>query len=259
MKVVILAGGFGTRLAEETAVIPKPMVDIGGYPILWHIMKLYAHWGFREFVIALGYKGDVIKNYFLHYGELAGDLTVDLGRNVVTQTRRPHEDWIVHLVDTGQATLTGGRLKRLAPLIGNETFLLTYGDGVSDVDPRKVLDFHRAEKRLATVTAVRPPARFGGIMFDGDSNTVTGFAEKRQTDEGWVNGGFMALEPDVFKYLKGDSDVLEVDLLERLAQERQFVAYRHEGFWQCMDTVRDRQTLEKLWQSGNAPWKKWES
>lgn len=258
MKVVILAGGFGTRLAEETAVIPKPMVEVGGNPILWHIMKLYAHWGFKEFVVALGYKGDVIKNYFLHYGELAGDLTVDLGNNTVTQTRRPHEDWVVHLVDTGKATLTGGRLRRLESLIGNETFLLTYGDGLSDVDPRKVVGFHRSQGRLATVTAVRPPARFGGIVFDGDSNTVTGFAEKRQTDEGWVNGGFMVMEPKVFQYLSGDDDILEVNLLERLAQERQFVAYRHTGFWQCMDTVRDRQTLEKLWESGKAPWKKWE-
>jgi glucose-1-phosphate cytidylyltransferase len=257
MKVVILAGGFGTRLAEETALTPKPMVQIGGNPILWHIMKCYAYWGFTEFIVALGYKGEVIKSYFLHYCDLAGDLTVDLGRNAVTQTRRPREDWIVHLVDTGLNTSTGGRVKRLQSLIGNETFMLTYGDGVSDVNLREVLDFHRVRKRLATVTAVRPPARFGGILFDGAESEVTGFAEKRQIDEGWVNGGFMVLEPGVFDYLDHDSQVLEVDLLERLARDRQFVGYRHSGFWQCMDTVRDRQTLERLWESGKAPWKLW--
>jgi glucose-1-phosphate cytidylyltransferase len=258
MKVVILAGGFGTRLAEETALTPKPMVQIGGNPILWHIMKCYAHWGFNEFVVALGYKGEVVKSYFLHYCDLAGDLTVDLGRNAVTQTRRPREDWTVHLVDTGTNTLTGGRVKRLQKLIGNETFMLTYGDGVSDVNLREMLAFHRTQNRLATVTAVRPPARFGGIVFDGSSDTVVGFAEKRQIDEGWVNGGFMVLEPGVFDYLDSDSQVLEVDLLERLAHDKQFVAYRHSGFWQCMDTVRDRQTLERLWESGKAPWKLWE-
>lgn len=256
MKVVILAGGFGTRLAEETALTPKPMVQVGGAPILWHIMKIYAHWGFNEFVVALGYKAEVVKDYFLHYGELAGDLTVDLGRNVVTQTRRAREDWVIHLVDTGINTLTGGRLRRLAPLLGNETFMLTYGDGVSDVDLNDLLALHRAKKPLATVTAVRPPARFGGIQFEDDH--VTGFAEKRQIDEGWINGGFMVLEPAVMDYLSSDSDVLEVDLLERLAADRRLVAHRHTSFWQCMDTVRDRQTLEKLWDSGAAPWKLWD-
>jgi glucose-1-phosphate cytidylyltransferase len=256
MKVVILAGGFGTRLSEETIVTPKPMVQIGPHPIIWHIMKGYAAFGFSEFVVALGYKGEVVKDYFLHYGELAGDLTIDLGRGTIEHTRRAHEDWVVHLVDTGLNTLTGGRIKRLAPLIGNQAFMLTYGDGVADVDPRRVLAFHRAHRCLATVTAVRPPARFGGIVFDGDK--VVGFAEKRQTEEGWINGGFMVLEPGVLDYLKGDEDVLEVDLLERLAREGQFVAYRHEGFWQCMDTLRDRQLLERMWQSGNAPWKIWD-
>jgi glucose-1-phosphate cytidylyltransferase len=256
MKVVILAGGFGTRLSEETIVTPKPMVQIGPHPIIWHIMKGYAAFGFSEFVVALGYKGEVVKDYFLHYSELAGDLTIDLGRNTIEHTRRAHEDWVVHLVDTGLNTLTGGRIKRLAPLIGNEAFMLTYGDGVADVDPRRVLAFHRAHRCLATVTAVRPPARFGGIVFDGDK--VVGFAEKRQTEEGWINGGFMVLEPGVLDYLKRDEDVLEVDLLERLAREGQFVAYRHEGFWQCMDTLRDRQLLERMWQNGNAPWKIWD-
>jgi len=257
MKVVILAGGLGTRLSEETTITPKPMVQIGGVPILWHIMKCYSHWGFNEFVIALGYKSEVIKNYFLHYCDLAGDLTIDLGRNKVSQTRRPKEDWVVHLVDTGLHTLTGGRVKRLESLIGDETFMLTYGDGVSDVNLHDVLEFHRKKGRLATVTAVRPPARFGGIAFEGDD--VIGFSEKRQTDEGWVNGGFMVLEPGIFKYLKGDEEVLEVDLLERLAREKQLVACRHEGFWQCMDTLRDRQLLESLWESGKAPWKSWKN
>jgi glucose-1-phosphate cytidylyltransferase len=257
MKAVILAGGFGTRLAEETALTPKPMVQIGGRPILWHIMKSYSFWGFKEFVIALGYKGDVIKDYFLHYCDLEGDLTIDLGRSAVTQLRRPREDWIVHLVDTGLGTLTGGRVKRIEALIGDEPFMLTYGDGVADVDLSKVLAFHRANKRLATITAVRPPARFGGISFDGDK--VVGFDEKKQINEGWINGGFMVLEPGVFKYLTNDADVLETDLLERLAGDGQFVAYRHNGFWQCMDTSRDRQTLEKLWETGHAPWKLWDA
>lgn len=256
MKVVILAGGSGTRLSEETVIMPKPMVQIGGMPILWHIMKIYAAWGFREFVVALGYKGDVIKNYFLHYSELAGDLTVDLGRNAVTQTRRPHEDWIIHLVDTGPSTLTGGRLRRLAPVLGNEPFMLTYGDGVSDVDLNAVLALHRERRPLATVTAVRPTARFGGIVFNEDH--VVGFAEKRQIDEGWINGGFMVMEPEIMDYLSSDADVLEVDLLERLAADRRLVAFRHTGFWQCMDTVRDRQVLERLWEDGAAPWKIWE-
>ena len=255
MKVVILAGGFGTRLTEETAVMPKPMVSIGGAPILWHIMKIYAHWGFNEFVVALGYKGELIKNYFLHYCELRGDLTIDLGANAITQTRRPQEDWVIHLVDTGVDTLTGGRLRRLAPLVGNETFMLTYGDGVSDVNLQQVLALHREKKPLVTVTAVRPPARFGGIMFDGDH--VVGFAEKRQIDEGWVNGGFMVIEPGVFDYLSGDRDVLEVDLLERLAADKKLVAHKYPGYWQCMDTLRDRQKLEQLWESGEAPWKIW--
>lgn len=255
MKAVILAGGSGTRLAEETAVTPKPMVQIGGYPILWHIMKCYSFWGFNEFIIALGYKGEAIKNYFLHYGDLAGDMTVDLGRNTVTRLRRPREEWIVHLVDTGTDTLTGGRVKRLEHLIGNETFMLTYGDGVADVDLNKVIAHHRARKRLATITAVRPPARFGGVAFDGDE--AVSFGEKKQINEGWINGGFMVLEPGIFKYLANDSDVLETDLLERLVHDGQFVAYRHTGFWQCMDTLRDRQILERLWQAGEAPWKLW--
>jgi len=255
MKVVILAGGFGTRLAEETAFLPKPMVHIGHAPIIWHIMKSYAHWGFSEFIVALGYKSEVIKNYFLHYGELSGDLTVDLRTGTITQTRGPKENWTLHLIDTGVETLTGGRLRRLRSVIGDEPFMLTYGDGVTDLDMNNVLELHRKKGGLATLTAVRPPARFGGITFADDH--VTGFAEKRQVDEGWINGGFMVLEPGCFDYLSNDQDVLEVDLLERLAHDKKLVAYKHTGFWQCMDTVRDRQLLEKLWDTGQAPWKVW--
>ncbi len=255
MKVVILAGGFGTRLAEETVAVPKPMVYIGDYPIIWHIMKFYASFGHNEFVVALGYKAEVVKNYFLNYANLGGDLTIDLNRGLVDRTRAPAEDWRIHLVDTGINTLTGGRLRRLASLIGNETFMLTYGDGVSNLPLPELLSYHRERGRLATITAVRPPARFGGIVFDGEE--VEGFAEKRQTQEGWVNGGFMVLEPGVFQYLTRDEDVLEVDLLERLVQDRQLAAFKYEGFWQCMDTLRDKQLLERLWSEGQPPWKTW--
>lgn len=255
MKVVILAGGLGTRFAEETANVPKPMIKIGEQPILWHIMKLYAAHGFEDFVVALGYKAEVVKNYFLNYHALAGDLSIDLATGRVESIRRHEEHWRVHLVDTGIDTMTGGRIKRLESLLRRETFLLTYGDGVTNVDLRKVVDFHRRCGKVATITAVRPPARFGNIGFDGDN--VAHFAEKRQTDEGWVNGGFMVLDPKVFDYLKGDADVLEVDLLERLAHERQLVAYKHDGFWQCMDTLRDQQLLQRLWMSGDCPWKTW--
>jgi len=256
MKVVILAGGFGTRLAEETSSLPKPMVQIGTYPILWHIMKIYASHGFNEFVIALGYKAEIVKNYFLHYDDLSGDLTVDLRAGRVDKVRRHDEDWLVHLVDTGIATMTGGRIKRLENLLGNETFMLTYGDGLCDVDIAALTTFHRARKAVATITAVRPPARFGNVAFDG-AGKVVGFAEKHQSDEGWVNGGFMIMEPEIFRHLKSDADVLELDLLERLAAQGGLHAYKHEGFWQCMDTIRDRQYLERLWASPQCPWKRW--
>lgn len=255
MKVVILAGGVGTRLSEETMVTPKPMVRIGPAPILWHIMKIYTHWGFNEFVVALGYKAETIKSYFIDYRRLNGDLTVNLGRDTVTQARRASEDWIIHLIDTGCTTLTGGRLRRLQHILRDETFMLTYGDGVTDADINKVIAHHRNNQGLATITAVRPPVRFGGITFDGP--LVASFAEKRQVDAGWINGGFMVMEPGCFDYLTRDEDVLEVDLLERLAHDKKLAAYRHEGFWQCMDTVRDRQILEKMWASGEAPWKVW--
>jgi glucose-1-phosphate cytidylyltransferase len=256
MKVVILAGGFGTRLAEETDRIPKPMVEIGGRPILWHIMKHYAHYGFKEFFIALGYKGEVIKRYFLDYYLINSNLTINLSNGDVQVHNKQGEDWIVHLVDTGLHTLTGGRVKRLEPWLKDETFMVTYGDGVSDIDLQDLLRFHRSHGKLATVTAVRPPARFGGLIFDGD--LVAEFTEKPQIGEGWINGGFMVFEPGVFDYLEGDHTSLEADALERLAADRQLVAYRHDGFWQCMDTLRDVRLLESLWQSGKPPWKVWE-
>lgn len=256
MKVVILAGGLGTRLAEETEVKPKPMVEIGGRPILWHIMKHHAYYDFKEFFIALGYKGESIKRFFLDYCHLNGDLTVRLARNEVERHTEQTDDWTVHLIDTGQDTLTGGRVKRLEPWLKDGTFMLTYGDGVSDVNLADLLRFHRAQGRIATVTAVRPPARFGGLIFNGD--LVAEFTEKPQIGEGWINGGFMVFEPGVFDYLEGDHSILEAHALERLAADRQLAAYRHEGFWQCMDTLRDKRLLESLWQERRAPWKVWE-
>lgn len=256
MKVVMLAGGLGTRLSEETALRPKPMVEIGGQPILWHIMKHYAHYGFTEFVCALGYKGEVIKRYFLDYPLLSGGITMDFGTGEIQRHTKETENWVVHLVDTGLETLTGGRLKRLEPWLKDEPFMLTYGDGVSDVDLRRLLSFHRACGRIATVTAVRPPARFGGLTFEGD--LVTEFKEKPQIGEGWINGGFMVFEPAVFDYLPTGDGHLEVAALERLAVDGQLAAYRHEHFWQCMDTLRDVRTLESLWQSGQAPWMVWQ-
>lgn len=256
MKVVILAGGLGTRLAEETEVKPKPMVEIGGRPILWHIMKHYTHYGLKEFFIALGYKGEVIKRYFMDYYSLNGSMTIDFYSDKAERHKRECEEWIVHLIDTGLHTLTGGRVKRLEPWLKDETFMVTYGDGVSDIDLHDLLCFHHSQGRLATVTAVRPPARFGGLIFDGD--LVAQFTEKPQIGEGWINGGFLVFEPGVFDYLEGDNTSLEADALQRLAVDRQLVAYRHEGFWQCMDTLRDVRLLESLWASGRAPWQVWE-
>src|SRR3954466_556726 len=244
MKVVILAGGLGSRLAEETELKPKPMVEIGGRPILWHILKQYAHYGFKEFVIALGYKGESIKRYFLDYRSLSSNMTIDLARGKVEVHQNEAEDWLVHLIDTGQETNTGGRVRRLEPWLRGETFMLTYGDGVCNADLHDLLRFHQEQGRIATVTAVRPPARFGGLIFDGD--LIANFTEKPQIGEGWINGGFMVLEPGIFKYLKGDGSILERDALERLAVDRQLAAYRHEGFWQCMDTMRDLRVLEGL-------------
>ncbi len=255
MKVVILAGGLGTRLAEETEIKPKPMVEIGGRPILWHIMKHYAHHGCNEFFIALGYRGELIKRFFLDYCSLSGNMTVDLSKGVVDTQDTDCEDWVVHLKNTGQETNTGGRLKRLEAWLKDGTFMVTYGDGVSNVDLSQLLQFHRSHGRIATVTAVRPPARFGGLIFDGD--LVSEFTEKPQIGEGWINGGFMVFEPAVFDYLEGDDSSLEADALENLASDKQLVAYRHEAFWQCMDTMREVRLLENLWRSGSAPWKIW--
>lgn len=255
MKVVILAGGLGTRLSEETEVKPKPMLEIGGRPILWHILKSYAHYGFQEFFIALGYKGELVKRFFLDYFTLNGSLTLELASGQVQKHKARCEDWTVHLMDTGPETQTGGRLQRLEPYLRGSTFMLTYGDGVSNIDIQRLLEFHRAQSRIATITAVRPPARFGGLVLDGD--LAVSFSEKSQTDEGWINGGFFVFEPQVFDYLEGDQTVLESDALPRLAAARQLAVYRHEGFWQCMDTLREKRLLESLWQ-GSKPWKVWE-
>lgn len=256
MKVVLLAGGIGTRLAEETEVKPKPMVEIGGEPMLWHIMKHYSHFGFQEFFVALGYRGAVIKRYFMDYYSLSGNLTVNMITGDVERRERDHEEWIVHLVDTGKDVMTGGRVRRLRERLSDGTFMVTYGDGVCNLDLQSLVDFHRAHGRVATVTAVRPPARFGGLVFDGDY--VAEFMEKPQIGEGWINGGFLVFEPAVFEYLEGDHSSLEADALERLAADRQLVAYRHDGFWQCMDTLRDKQLLERLWRDGDPPWRLWE-
>ncbi|HEU5347638.1 MAG TPA: glucose-1-phosphate cytidylyltransferase, partial [Ktedonobacterales bacterium] len=243
------------RLAEETEVRPKPMVEIGGRPILWHIMKHYAQHGFNEFFIALGYKGDVIKRFFLDYYGLSSSMTVNLQSGKVEVIDSHPEDWTVHLMDTGMYTNTGGRVKHLEPWLKNEPFLLTYGDGVSNIDLDALLAAHRSHCCVATVSAVRPPARFGGLVFDGD--WISEFTEKPQIGEGWINGGFFVFEPAVLSYIASDDTSLEADVLEQLARERQLTAYRHDGFWQCMDTLRDKRLLESLWQSGNPPWQTW--
>ncbi len=255
MKFVILAGGLGTRLSEETELRPKPMVEIGGRPILWHIMKHAAHYGLNEFFIACGYKGEIIKRYFLDYYTLDGSMTVDLASGRVDPYEKRTEDWRVHLVDTGLTTNTGGRVKRMQDYLSEATFMATYGDGVSDVDLQQLLAFHREHGKIATITAVRPPARYGSIEFEGDR--VAQFIEKPQSGEGWINGGFLVLEPRVFDYLADDEDSLEHRVLTRLAAESQLMAYRHDGFWQCMDTLRDKHLLESLWQGDRAPWKVW--
>jgi glucose-1-phosphate cytidylyltransferase len=255
MKVGILAGGVGSRLSEETDVKPKPMVEVGGRPILWHIMMHYSHYGHNDFVVALGYKGEYIKRYMVDYCSLSSNITVDLKSGKI-EGRGAHEhDWRIELIDTGQMTNTGGRIKRLAPFMGNETFFLTWGDGVSTVDLAALLAFHKRHGKLATVTAVRPPARFGRIEIEDEQ--VVSFAEKPQMSEGWINGAFFALEPKVFDYIAGDETQFEKEPLEQLAKDGQLMAYRHEGFWQCMDTLRDKVRLESLWSSGAAPWKLW--
>ncbi len=256
MKVVILAGGFGTRLSEETALKPKPMVEIGGKPILWHIMKIYSHYGFNEFIICLGYKGYIIKEYFGNYCMHNSDLTIDLKSGAIEYHNSKSEPWKVTLVDTGLNTMTGGRVKRVREYIGEETFMLTYGDGVADVDINKLLESHRKHGKYATVTAVSPVGRFG-VLEVNDKNVVTRFVEKPSGYREWINGGFFVLEPAVFDYINDDSTIFEKEPLENLAKDNQLFAYKHYGFWKPMDTLRDKNELELLWQRGGAPWKVW--
>lgn len=257
MKVAILAGGVGSRLSEETHVRPKPMVEVGGQPILWHILMHYAHYRYKDFVIALGYKGEYIKKYMVDYCSLSSNLTVNMKTGDVMRHRSDNPpDWTVDLVDTGVGTNTGGRIKRLASHVGNETFMLTWGDGVSDVNLDDLLAFHRSHGKLATLTAVHPTARFGHLELDGDQ--IVEFSEKPQTAEGWINGAFFVLEPQIFEYIEGDDTQWEKGPLEGLAADGQLMAYRHTSFWQCMDTLRHKVLLEELWAQGNPPWKTWE-
>ena len=252
MKVVILAGGFGTRLSEYTESIPKPMVSIGGQPLLWHIMKTYASFGHTDFHLALGYKAEIIKDYFIHYRNLNADFTVDLANG----NNKSHEideiDWKVTLVQTGLESMTGGRVKRMKTYIGNEPFLLTYGDGVANIDIDVLLEFHRSHGKMVTVSAVHPGARFGELEMSG--NQVISFKEKPQITQGWINGGYFVIEPEFIELIEGDKTILEKEPLEKVAEMGELMAYRHEGFWQCMDTKRDRDALEIMWQSGNPPW-----
>jgi len=251
MKVILLAGGFGTRLAEYTNVIPKPMVQVGGKPILWHIMRTYAKFGHKDFYVALGYKAEIIKEYFLNYRTLNSDFTIDLSSGAVIPHKVDPIDWKVTLVNTGDTTMTGGRLKRMQPFIGNETCMLTYGDGVADIDLDALLAFHRSHGKMVTVSAVRPSARFGELEMDGMK--VSKFQEKPQMHDGWINGGYFIVEPSFFELIAGDSTLLEREPLEMISKSGELMAYKHDGFWQCMDTKRDLELLESLWVSG-APW-----
>jgi glucose-1-phosphate cytidylyltransferase len=256
MKTILLAGGLGTRLSEETILKPKPMVEIGGMPILWHIMKTYAAYGYTDFAIALGYKGDVIKDFFLNYKLHKSDMIVNLKSGNVRYENDASEDWTVGLHETGVNSLTGGRLFNLKKLFKpGDSFMLTYGDGVADVDIEKLVKFHKEHGKIATLTAVRPPARFGSIEMENDGHILE-FKEKPQLGEGWINGGYFVFDYKVFDYLKDELTILEREPLETLAKENQLVAYRHEGFWHCMDTIRDRDNLNEIWAKGNAPWKK---
>jgi glucose-1-phosphate cytidylyltransferase len=253
MKVVILAGGFGTRLSEYTESIPKPMVAVGGKPILWHIMNTYATFGHKDFYIALGYKAEIIKEYFLHYRTLNSDFTVDLSSGDIVAHQQNAVDWRVTLVDTGLNSMTGGRVKRMQDFIGDEPFLLTYGDGVADIDIDALIKFHKDHGKMITVSAVHPGARFGEL--DINNNVVTSFKEKPQVTQGWINGGYFVIEPEFFNLIEGDGTILEKSPLEKAAQMGELMSYQHDGFWQCMDTKRDRDSLEELWKSGNALWR----
>jgi len=256
VKVVILAGGFGTRISEETHLKPKPMIEIGEKPLLWHIMKGYSRYGFNEFVVCLGFKGYVIKEYFYNYFLHNCDITFDVRTQGMEIHQNAVEPWRVTLVDTGQDSMTGGRVKRIKPYVNNETFMLTYGDGLSDIDITALLEFHRRHGKLASVTAVQPSGRFGAMQI-GESNTVQAFHEKPDGDGGWVNGGFFVFEPGVFDYIQGDQTILEREPMEKLSADGQLQAHKHAGFWQPMDTLRDKTRLEELWKANNAPWKVW--
>lgn len=254
MKTIILAGGFGSRLAEYTDLVPKPMVTVGGRPILWHIMQRYAHFGHNDFLLALGHKASIVKEYFLNYRTLSSDFHLDLGTGTVTPLNSTAPDWRITLVDTGENSMTGGRIKRLSRFVSEGTFMLTYGDGVASIDIEKLLAFHRRHGKLVTVTAVHPAARFGELTMDGDK--VVSFSEKPQVHDGWINGGFFVCEPGFLDFIDGDATILEREPLEMAAAMGQLMAYRHDGFWQCMDTKRDRDLLEGMWASGEAPWLK---
>jgi glucose-1-phosphate cytidylyltransferase len=257
MKAVILAGGYGTRISEESAVKPKPMVEIGEKPILWHIMKIYSAYGINDFIICCGYKGYVIKEFFANYFLHRSDVTFDLKSNKMDVHQNGVEPWKVTLIDTGEGTMTGGRLRRVKNYLDNETFCFTYGDGVGNIDIKRLIDFHQDQKALATMTAVQQPGRFGAFNLGRDQYKVAAFTEKPQGDGAWINGGFFVLEPAVIDYINGDSTTWEREPLEKLAGDNMLAAYRHYGFWQPMDTLRDRMVLEELWQSGEAPWKVW--
>lgn len=257
MKVVILAGGYGTRLSEETGVKPKPMVEIGDMPILWHIMKIYSISGFNEFIICLGYKGFMIKEFFSTYVLKKSDVTIDLRKNDMQFLNNGTEPWKITLVDTGEKTMTGGRVKRVKNHIGNETFCLTYGDGLTNLDINNVVNFHKKQKTMATLTAVQPPGRFGAFSLKSGEDRIATFKEKPKGDGAWINGGFFVLEPEVLDYIADDSTVWEREPMETLARKGQLAAFKYKGFWQPMDTLRDKKYLEELWQSGQAPWKRW--
>jgi len=257
MKAVILAGGYGTRISEESSIRPKPMVEIGDKPILWHIMKIYSQFGICDFIVCCGYKSQVIKDYFSKYALYHSDVTFDMKTNGIEIHKNGVENWRITLVETGESTMTGGRIKRVKDYIGNETFCLTYGDGVGDIDIQKLINFHKTQGKLATVTAVQPPGRFGAFYLKQDEDKVTNFQEKPKGDGVWISAGFFVLEPKVLDYIKDDTTVWEKGPLEKLSTEGQLCAYRHEGFWQPVDTLRDKITLENLWQGDNPPWKVW--
>lgn len=256
MKVVILAGGYGTRLGGETADKPKPMVEIGGKPIIWHIMKIYSSYGFNDFIILLGYKGEAIKNYFVNYHHYQNDINVDLENNKIEITKKRSENWKIDLLESGLSTMTGGRLKYIKDYINNEKFFLTYGDGLADINIKKLLEFHEDHNKMATVSAVQPPGRYGSILFE-DSQLVSEFVEKPSGDGNWMNGGFFICEPSVIEKISNDKTIFEEETLTKLTDEKELVAYKHSGFWACMDTAREKDNLNKLWNENKAPWRKW--